>query len=314
MEVSAFVIISSILLVIETLVGLVANGFIALMNYIDWFRSRKLSPNDQILTCLALSRLMWLAAVILNITAHYYSMDKHNCHYVYLMLPILWIFTNTSSTLFATCLSVFYLTKIATFSHPVFLQVKLRFSGLVPWLLPSSVLLSAFTAIFLVTGLSNGFSMCDSNKSLLNITDSGIKLPDLYMYIDILATVPNLIPLMIFLSSSILLLTSLWMHRRRMQRNGTGIQDLNTQVHLTAIKALASFAVLYLSSFLAVIAQAVLIWNDMSGTWLFMLLSNVTVSSPSGHAVILILLNPTLKQAWIRMLLHLKCCSSEVPS
>ncbi|XP_060092483.1 taste receptor type 2 member 40-like [Heteronotia binoei] len=289
-------IISCTLLVIKTLVGMVANGFIVLITCIDWFRSRKLSPNDQILTCLGLSRLSWLGFEILHITTVFFSTGKHNCYYLYAVLPNLWMFLNTTTFWFATWLSVFYLAKIATFSHPVFLQVKQRFSGLVPWFLLGSVVFSAIMTLVVVASLSSGFSMCDSNKSLLNISDSESTPPDFYIYLAFLGTVPNLIPLMIFLSSSVLLMTSLWMHTRRMQRNGTGIKDLSTQAHMTAIKALASFAVLYLSSFLAVTVQAVMIWKNMGDTWVFVMLSIVTASCPSGHAVILILLNPKLKQ------------------
>nr|XP_056704430.1 taste receptor type 2 member 140-like [Euleptes europaea] len=140
-----------ILLVIETVVGIIANGFIVLMNYMDWFKSRKLTPPDLILTCLGLSRLAWYFAILVNS--------------------------------------------------------------------------------------------------------------------------PNVIPLLIFLSSPILLITSLWKHTRNLQRNGNGIKDLNTQVHVTAIKALASFSVLYLSSFLAFIAQAILVLNNMDHPWSMMLIA-----------------------------------------
>nr|XP_056704421.1 taste receptor type 2 member 7-like [Euleptes europaea] len=123
----------------------------------------------------------------------------------------MWIFTNHVSLWFAAWLSVLYLVKIATFSHPIFRRVKLRFSGLVPWLLLSSVVFSAFMTTIVIP--------------------------------------IHLVPSVICLSSMILLIISLWKHIRHLQRNGIGVRDLNTQVHLTAIKALASFAILYLSSF-----------------------------------------------------------------
>ncbi|XP_077202608.1 taste receptor type 2 member 134-like [Paroedura picta] len=179
----------------------------------------------------------------------------------HLMSPIMWIFTNSVSIWFATWLSIFYLAKIAIFSHPIFLQLKRRISGLVPWLLLGSGVFSAMTAITVMLSLNNGFSMCRSSN------DSEIRQPDSWKYLDVLGMAPNLIPFLIFVSSSILLVRSLWKHIRRIQRNGIGVRDLNTQVHLTAIKALASFAILYLSNFLAITLQAVLIWNNMDHTW-----------------------------------------------
>nr|XP_056704433.1 taste receptor type 2 member 9-like [Euleptes europaea] len=49
----------------ETLIGMGANGFIVLINVIDWLRSRKLSMTDLILTSLGLARLAWQAVAIL---------------------------------------------------------------------------------------------------------------------------------------------------------------------------------------------------------------------------------------------------------
>nr|XP_056704418.1 taste receptor type 2 member 39-like [Euleptes europaea] len=302
------------LLVIETLVGTVANGFIVFMNYIDWFKNRKLSPADLILTCLGLSRLAFQAVVFLDQTMSFFSLSTHVWNCLYLMIPITWIFANTANVWFATWLSVFYFAKIAIFSHPIFLQVKQRISGLVPWLLLGSVGLSAITTISVVKTWIDGFSTLNCYSWHLSINGSEMKTFDSSRYFVILATVPKVIPLLIFLSSSILLITSLWKHTRHLQRNGVGVRDLNTQAHLTAMKALASFSALYLSSFLGFTAQAILILNNMNHTWQGMLTNSVIAAYPSGHAIILILINPKLKQTWVRMLHHLQCSLNEMSS
>ncbi|XP_015284762.1 PREDICTED: taste receptor type 2 member 40-like [Gekko japonicus] len=297
-----FMRITFTLRVTEILVGMVANGFIVLINCIDWFRSRKLSSNDLILTCLGLSRLAWLVIMILEGMENFFSLGNRVWNDAHPMPPIMWIFTNSANIWFATWLSVFYLAKIAIFSHPIFLQVKQRISALVPWLLLGSVVFSAMTAVILMTSLNNGFSI----RSPAN--DSESKKPGCSNYVGILTVATNLIPFLIFLSSTILLITSLWKHIRHVQCNGIGVRDLNIQVHLTAIKALASFAVLYLSSFLAIISQEVLIKNNMDHSWSVRLLDLVVAAYPAGHTIILILINPKLKQTWVRMLHHVKCC------
>ncbi|XP_048360355.1 taste receptor type 2 member 10-like [Sphaerodactylus townsendi] len=212
---------------------------------------------------------------------------------------------------FATLLGIFYFVKITTFSHPIFLQVKQRISGLVPRLLLGSVALSAITSIMSIIvepTLSNGLSMYFVSSSLLSINGSEIKGSNSGNLSDIVLSVSTFIPLLLCLSSSVLLIISLWKHKRHLQHNGIGTKDLNTQAHLTAIKALVSFSVLYLSSFLALIAQTILIWNNMDHTWPIMLITNVIAAFPSGHAFILILINPKLKQTWVRILHHLQCC------
>nr|XP_056704419.1 taste receptor type 2 member 39-like [Euleptes europaea] len=267
--------ISFMLVVIETIIGIVANGFIVFMNYINWLKNRKLPSADLILTCLGLSRLAFQAVVIVDQTMYFFSLGTHIWNYLYLMMPITWTFMNTANVWFATWLSVFYFAKIAIFSHPIFLQVKQRISGLVPWLLLASVVLSVTMTITIVTSLSSDLSMCNFYSSRLSTNGSEIKIADSCRYFEILVTAPNVIPILIFLSSAILLITSLRKHTRRLQLNGIGVRDLNTQAHLTAIKALASFSVLYLSSFLAFIARAILILNNVDRPWSVMLISNI---------------------------------------
>ncbi|XP_077202605.1 taste receptor type 2 member 3-like [Paroedura picta] len=307
-----FMSISFALLVMETLLGTLANGFIVLVNYISWFQSRKLSPNDLILTCLGLSRLAWQTVVILDEILDIVSLSGPSGN-VNLTISVLWIFISSTNIWFATWLSVFYFAKIAVFSHPVFLHVKQRISGLVPWLLLGSAVLSAGMTILLVASFRNDLPKCDFYSSPLRINDSEIPVPDSCGYFDILANLPNVIPLLIFLASSILLIISLGKHVRCLQHNGTSIQDFNTQVHWTAIKALASFSVLYLFSFVALIVQGILIWKNKGSSQLMVLVDNAAAVYPAGHAIILIFLNPKLKEAWVQMLRHFKCCRREAP-
>ncbi|XP_060092475.1 taste receptor type 2 member 8-like [Heteronotia binoei] len=304
---SAFFTILFTLLVMEVLVGMIANGFILLINCIDWFRSRKLSPVDLILSCLGLSRLAWQAIGLLDATLFFFFLGTYLSSSMQLMFPILFMFMNTVNIWFATWLSVLYFVKITIFSHPVILRVKQRFSRLVPWLLLGSFVFSAVFTTIIITGLNYDARSCHRYKSLLsNSNDSQIKTPPFCWYFTILATAPHFIAILIFASSTILLIVSLWKHTRSVQCNGVGPRDLSTQVHLTAIKALASFLILYLSCFIAIILQSLITWRK-NHTWTSVLYHNVTAAYPSGHAIILILINPRLKQAWVRMLQHLNC-------
>nr|XP_056704417.1 taste receptor type 2 member 7-like [Euleptes europaea] len=241
-------------LIMETFTGMVANGFIVLINCIDWFRSRKLSSSDLILTCLGLFRLMSLATVMVHETMLSLFPFIYILHHGYLMLATVWIFTNTITLWSATWLGVLYFVKIATFSHPVFLQAKLRFSGLVPWLLLGSVVFSVFTTIIGIPGLIRDLTAVDPYKlHLTNSCDSETETPHASGYLSTAIIATQLMPSVIFLSSMILLIISLWKHIRHLQRSGIGVRDLNSQVHLSAIKTLASFAILFLSSFVAVL-------------------------------------------------------------
>lgn len=55
----------TIILSAEFIIGNLGNGFIALVNCIDWVKRREISSADQILTALAISRigLLWLVSI-----------------------------------------------------------------------------------------------------------------------------------------------------------------------------------------------------------------------------------------------------------
>ncbi|XP_048338976.1 taste receptor type 2 member 1-like [Sphaerodactylus townsendi] len=302
------------LLVLNTLVGMMANGFIVLFICIDWFRSRKSSPTDLILGCIGLSRFLWhMIAIMTSIMAFFFKHTNIQ-NFPSIMISATWFFVNSVNLWFAALLSVLYFVKVAIFSHPLFLQMKQRYSGLVPWLLLASVVFSAALTIIIITTGTNAFSTCHSYQSLSsNRSSSEIQTLNFCKNFVILYYAPNIIPSMLFLSSSILLISSLGKHIRHLQNSGSGIKDLNMQIHLTAIKVLVSFTVLYLSSFIAVILLSVESLNS-EVLWTAAIFANVSAMYPSAHALILILVNPKLKEGCVRMLHHFKCHLSEASS
>ncbi|XP_053227824.1 taste receptor type 2 member 8-like [Podarcis raffonei] len=283
---------------------MVGNGFIAIVNFIDWHGSRKVSPADMILNCLSLFRFAFHAVLIHSAIVNLFFKDAVRLMNVMLAGYSSWTFLTTTDLWFATWLSVLYCVKIANFSHPVFLQMKRRFPGLVPWLLLGTVVFSAITTTVAVIG-SSKMTKCNLFESFQsNSSDSRIKISNDCWYVSLLYTAPNFLPFMIFLSSSILLLTSLWRHKNLLQ---SSTRDASTEVHLNAIKALASFLILYVSSFLMEILSILFYWIGITDVWALILILNVISSYSSGHAVILIFMNPRLKQKSIRILHQLKC-------
>ncbi|XP_053227819.1 taste receptor type 2 member 8-like [Podarcis raffonei] len=294
-----------VLLIIETLIGMVGNGFIAIINFIDWFSSRKLSPADMILSCLSLFRFAFHAIGIQNEILLHFFIDKFLMRNVYIANSASWTFVNTANLWFAALLSVLYCVKIANFSHPLFLQMKQRFPGLVPWLLLGTVVFSAIITTIEAIMTIRLTSECKTFESLLsNNTDSGMKTSDFCKYSMLLYVVPDFFPFMIFLFSSILLLTSLWRHKNLLQNTA---RDVSTEAHMNAIKALASFSILYISSFFVETLAMFSFWMGMKVTGMEFLFTNVVVAYSSVHAIILIFLNPKLKHESLKMLRQLKC-------
>ncbi|XP_077777715.1 taste receptor type 2 member 1-like [Podarcis muralis] len=295
-----------ILLVVVTLTGLAGNGFIAIVNFIDWFRSRKLSPADMILSGLSLFRFAFLVIVIQIAILILFFKDTFQNRDLSTLYNASWFFVNTTELWFAAWLSVLYCVKIANFSDPLFLQMKRRFPGLVPWLLLGTVVFSAIISTIKAIMGSRLLSECKTIESLLsNNTDSGMKTSDFCQYSIFLYVAPDFFPFVIFFSSSILLLTSLWRHKNLLRNTS---RDVSTEVHLNAIKALASFCILYGSNFFVGILEVVLAWMDTVDLWVKIFFYNLIAACSSGHAIILIFMNPKQKKESVRILHQLKSC------
>ncbi|XP_077777717.1 taste receptor type 2 member 40-like [Podarcis muralis] len=293
-----------ILLVIETLIGMVGNGFIAIINCIDWFRSRKLSSADMILSCLSLFRFAFHAVMIQVAIFNLFLVNPVLMLKINIAYDSSSVFLNTASLWFAAWLSVLYCVKIANFSHPLFLQMKRKFPGLVPWLLLGTVVFSAITTTVAITG-SIIVSKCNPFKShLSNSSDSGINTTNSCEFLILLYIFPNLFPFTIFLFSSILLLTSLWRHKNLLRNSA---RDVSTKVHLNAIKALASFSILYVTNVFVGNLSIVFSRMGIYDIGVHLVFLNVMAAYSSGHALILIFISPKLKQESVKMLHQLRC-------
>lgn len=117
-------IICAAIIIVELIIGSAANGFIALVNIIDWVKRRKISSVDQILTALAISRLNMLWSVFIITLVPSPNTDLEMTLKIARMKSNTWILANHFSIWLATCLGIFYFLKIANFSNSLFLYLK----------------------------------------------------------------------------------------------------------------------------------------------------------------------------------------------
>ena len=113
-----------------------------------------------------------------------------------------------------------------------------------------------------------------------------------------------------YLIICVLLLTSLWRHKRRMQSNATGFSDPSTEAHIKAMKVLVSFIILFILNFVGTAIQISSV-TVPENKLLFIFGMTTTVLYLWGHSLILILGNRKLKQASLRVLKSLKCWEKE---
>ncbi|XP_055979938.1 taste receptor type 2 member 3-like [Sorex fumeus] len=293
-----------ILYFIQFILGKLVNGFIGLVNGSGWFKSKRISLSDLIITILALSRivLLWIILIdgismVLPSKAHEHSIGKQ-------ILEIIWTFTNDLSIWLVTCLSVLYCLKIANFSHPTFLWLKWRISRMVVGMLLSAVLLSCASALFLIHEYKFLVVTTETNNTG-NISEYCRKKSD-YELIHGLGMVWNLPPLIVSLASNFLLILSLRRHMQQMKKNGTNFRDSTTEAHKRAIKIILSFLFLFLFYYLALLMISSS--HFLPGTKMIKMIGiTMKLFYPSGHSFILILRHNKLKQAFAQMLWHKSC-------
>ncbi|XP_065420758.1 taste receptor type 2 member 9-like [Chrysemys picta bellii] len=266
----SFYIIGLIVLLMEIIIGMFGNGFIAVIYCIDWVKSRKLFSCDMILTCLAMSRILLQGIFTADLFIHIFAPGTFHLNQVQISLSFLWFFANTVGLWFTACLGIFYCVKITICNQPLFLRMKQTIFVMVPKLLLWSLLVSFVTSIPLIWGAA------------------------------------SFIPFIIFLTTSILLISSLWRHTRNMQCNATSFWDPSTEAYVSAIKALISCHILYIFYFVAVTVLS-LPTCLTDRTWTPAITSMVLAAYTPGHSLILILINPKLKQALVRILQIIKC-------
>ncbi|KAM9020765.1 taste receptor type 2 member 40-like [Ara ararauna] len=298
--------ISITIIAIEVVVGFFGNGFIAAVSIINWVKSKKFYSTDVILIFLSTSRFILQVTILMMPIHSLYFVDAFRLASVYKAFGAVRIFVNHASLWFSTWLCVLYCVKITNVTQWLLLQIKLRVAGMVPWLLLGSPVISSVTSLPLLwitpsTYLCSSTGNCREN-STAHITDwnhSHIRLLLLYC-------AGCFFPLVLSVVTSSLLITSLWRHTKKMKRYVDTFRDPLIDVHLTAIKSIVSFLILYLYSF---IAQILLILSTFQSKDVMKVAISLVVAgaSPSIHSIVLIIVNSKLKLAVRIICQHLKC-------
>ncbi|XP_067321671.1 taste receptor type 2 member 7-like [Anolis sagrei] len=275
------------------LIGILENGFIVVVNGLQWLQNRKIILCDFLLTSTSIFRfIMQLDLLLFNVL--YYFPEDIPCIYRVDLTFFSWIFSNAISHWCATWLSVFYCVKVANFANPLFLWLKARVNMLVPRLLGLSI------AVFIVSCLPSMVcyfgrtKWCNLTEPLLENASrrEACGTPGIiFLPIQISEYVIN-----VFLSTIafILLLVSLWKHTKSLKKSGVGVKDLSTQVHIKVMACLLLWLFFSLLDFVGLIIYANTTLNRLK---LEGQLTDLLMSAFSSiHPITLILTNPKLKE------------------
>ncbi|XP_055971115.1 taste receptor type 2 member 14 [Sorex fumeus] len=305
-EITILIILSAV-----SFVGILANGFIVLVNCMDWIKRRKMSPVDQVLAALAISRMAMLSELLVNSHAIVFASTLYVTGETLKMIVYAWTVTNHFSIWLVTSLSIYYFLKIASFPNSIFLYLKWRVTKVV-------YVVMLVTLIFLIVNMALVDTHIDGwfHDSQRNMTHSSrmSNFPQFYKRIIFTNTMFTLGPFSVTLTIFLLLIFSLWRHLRRVLHSGKDSQDANTKAHIKAMKSVITFLVLYAAFFLSLLVS--FCNSDMLEKNQNTLLCQLTGSVyPSGHSCALILGNPKLRQTFLSGLWWLRVrVTGEAPS
>ncbi|XP_012880475.1 PREDICTED: taste receptor type 2 member 8 [Dipodomys ordii] len=286
----------------ELIVGILGNGYIGLVNFIDWMKKRRISSLDYILTTLAISRIFLIGSTALNGILLVLNPDIYANLKVQIVLFSSWTLFNYFSMCLAMCLNVFYFLKVASFSYPLFLWLKWRIDRMIHRIVLGCFAISLLVGFTVVIVLSYNDRTYDvpsqklSNPEMFNVSKSqGFEPITLF---NLLAMIPFTVSLISFFCFII----SLWRHIKQMKCNATGYRDPSTGAHVRAMKMLTLF--LFFFFIYCVFSLFITFSYLIQEQKLAMLFGEIiTILYPMGHSLMLIVGNNNLRQALIRMLM-----------
>ncbi|XP_016043290.2 taste receptor type 2 member 60 [Erinaceus europaeus] len=284
----------TVFLLLLCLVAVVGNGLIIAALSVQWLLRRMLSPCDKLLVSLGVSRFCLQWVVITKTIYIFLHPQAFPYNPVWQCLSFQWDFLNAVTLWLSAWLSIYYCVKIATFTQPVFLWLKRKVSGLVLWMLLSSVGFSSFSAVLFLIGNHQVYqNYLKRNPQIWNVTGDAVRRSYERFYFLPLKLVTWTVPVMVFLVGMGLLLSSLGRHTWKTIPFILGGDNLSTQSHVKALLALGSFAVLFVSYFLSLLLSAAGIFpSEELRYWVW---QAVIYLCAAIHPIVLLLSSPRLR-------------------
>ncbi|XP_054662539.1 taste receptor type 2 member 40-like [Grus americana] len=291
--------------IIESMAGLLGNRTILALSSTSCIRSKILSSYDMIMIFLSLSRFFLQSWMMLDLFLSLFCKTSYYEENLFVIFKTVFMFLNYSSLWFAAWLSVFYCTKVASFTQSFFIWLKQRISSLMPWMLITSSLFSFATSLPFAWDIYNVRNNFTAPLTMTNSSERRVTIKASLFFLILLCNAGITLPLTLFVVSSILLIRSLWVHTRQMQNNATGFRDPSLEAHISAIKSVFSFVILYVTYFISLVLTLANFFLPLSIGEAICIA--VMAACPAGHSMVLIWSNPKFRELPARILHHANC-------
>ncbi|MEE6513659.1 hypothetical protein FKM82_021433 [Ascaphus truei] len=285
---------------VGSLLGILSNLFIVLVNLLNWFKGRKFNRCDLILTSLGISNICFQCSTTVDKIIFIAFRDLYFTKNIYLFYcPGMVLFINPNSW-FTTRLCVYYCIKIVNRNTHLFIWLKQHISSIVPWVLLGSAVGSVGIAL---PAIWNIYIVLPGNTTA-NYSVDDIEIRWSLPYAGTTGFLVVICPFLLVVLSIALILVSLCQHVVNMKENASGFSKPNLKAHIGAANTIMSLLLSYL---VFNIAETLLITNvfpvDSPGYVLcWALIMGFTIS----QSLILIPGNPKLKKALRRFLCFAK--------
>ncbi|XP_058695401.1 taste receptor type 2 member 40-like [Poecile atricapillus] len=304
--VTPFALLCLSIAIIESMAGILGAGIILSASPWSCIRGKTRSPYDTIVISLSSSVTILQTWITLDFLMNIFYEPFFYRKDLLKMTRIIFTFLNYSSLWFGAWLSVFYCIKVATFTQSFFIWLKQRIARLVPWMLLTSWLCSFITAIPFIWddyALQRNFT---TPQPMTNTSAMRTTKKDSLALLILLCNVGIGMPFILSVVSSVLLIRSLWIHRRRMQNNASGFRDPSSKAHISAIKSVCSLLIIYIIYFICVLIILFKIFPALSiGDSICIV---VMAACPTGHTLVLIWSNPKFREQPARIWHHINSC------
>ncbi|NXM27192.1 T2R40 protein, partial [Oxyruncus cristatus] len=302
-NVTSFAATSVAVVSLETFAGMWINVFIVSVICMAWVKKKTLNSNEKILLFLGCSRFLnlcisWVHSFLSIIHPH--SLYVHPTLQLFVSIENLLNYSNVWVSAF---LCVFYCIKIANFRNSFFVYLKVKIDRMVPWLLLGSVLFSLVIGIVVYNVTDK--ALCTN----LNFTCQGciwkasIRIEEHFFPIFFITGFGFVTSFMAATFSTLLLLFSLWRHKRNMQTNS--MKDLSMDAHIKAMKSILSFFIMYSINFVCLILT--LSYLSRRQSYVNCLISIFLYAFPGFHSILLIFSNPKLEKKMLGILSRMNC-------
>ncbi|NXT68965.1 T2R40 protein, partial [Chaetops frenatus] len=268
-------------------------------------RSKTWSPYDMIMISLSSSRFILHSWTILDLFISIFCECYDYEENFSVVANILYMFLNCSGLWFGAWLGVFYCIKVASFTQSFFIWMKQRIARLVPWMLLTSSLCSFTAAIPFAWDV---YVVHSNFTAPLPMTNSSAMTTTRNNSLTLLIALSNAaisLPLMPSIVSSVLLIRSLWAHTRQMQNNASGFRDPSLEAHISAIKSVCSFLILYITHFICLLLLYSRVFSPLSDGECICIL--IIAACPTVHTLVLIWSNPKFREVPARVWHHTNC-------